>query len=133
VSGFGTYIFEKAKSPPPLIQPLGLNIDSCITNSNETNKPKWKSTSVPRRLLPRLNHSSMGWITVRDRSLFIVQGGIEEKLGGALNFLKPEGGGLWKNTERRKKGDFEKIYQFEKTLVVLKCITNIKSLLCSCK
>jgi hypothetical protein len=52
-------------------------------------------------------------------SLFMVQGGIEEKLGGPLIFLKPERGGLWKNTERRKGGGFEKIYQIEKTLVLL--------------
>jgi hypothetical protein len=52
--------------------------------------------------------------SLRDRSLFIVQGGIEEKLGGSLKFFKTWKGGLWKNTERRKKGGFENIYQFEK-------------------
>jgi hypothetical protein len=44
-------------------------------------------------------------------------GGIEEKLGA----LKPERGGggeALKNTEIRKKGGFEKIYQFEKTVVL---------------
>ena len=58
---------------------------------------------------------------VRDRSLFIVQGGgaIEEKLGGPLNFFKPERGALKKYRET-KEGGFEKNYQFEKTLVVLK-------------
>jgi hypothetical protein len=41
---------------------------------------------------------------IRDRSLFIVQGGIEEKLGGPLNFLKPERGGFEKieRDERRR-------------------------------
>ena len=48
-------------------------------------------------------------------------GGIEEKRGGgAFKFFKTWKRGLWKNTERRKKGGFEYIYQFEKTLVVLK-------------
>jgi hypothetical protein len=47
-------------------------------------------------------------------------GGDWGETGGPLNFLKPERGGLWKNTERWKKGGFENIYQFEKTLVVLK-------------
>jgi hypothetical protein len=41
---------------------------------------------------------------VRDRSLFIVQEGIEEKLGGPLNFFKPV----------RRGGGFEKIQRDER-------------------
>ena len=41
---------------------------------------------------------------LRDRSLFIVQGGIEEKLGGPLNFLKPERGALKKYREKKEGG-----------------------------
>jgi hypothetical protein len=42
---------------------------------------------------------------VRDRSLFIVQGGIEEKLGGgALNFLKSERDALEKYRETKEGG-----------------------------
>jgi hypothetical protein len=33
---------------------------------------------------------------------------------GAFKYFKTWKGGLWKNTERRKKGGFEKIHQFEK-------------------
>jgi hypothetical protein len=43
-------------------------------------------------------------LKVRDRSLFIVQGGIEEKLGGPLNFLKPERGGALKKYRETKEG-----------------------------
>ena len=38
--------------------------------------------------------TSVAQSMLRDRSLFIVQGGIEEKLGGPLNFFKPERGEL---------------------------------------
>ena len=43
---------------------------------------------------------------VRDRSLFIVQEGIEEKLGGPLNFFKPvrRGGGALKKYRETKEG-----------------------------
>jgi hypothetical protein len=43
---------------------------------------------------------------LRDRSLFIVQGGggIEEKLGGPLNFFKPERGALKKYRETKEGG-----------------------------
>jgi hypothetical protein len=43
-------------------------------------------------------------LTARDRSLFIVQGGIEEKLGGTSNFLKPERGALKKYRETKEGG-----------------------------
>jgi hypothetical protein len=41
---------------------------------------------------------------LRDRSLFIVQGGIEEKLGGPSNFLKPERGGFEKIQRDERRG-----------------------------
>ena len=47
-------------------------------------------------------------------------GGDWGETGGAFKFFKTWKEGLWKNTERRKKGGFEKIYQFEKNPVVLK-------------
>jgi hypothetical protein len=40
----------------------------------------------------------------RDRSLFIVQGGIEEKLGGPLHFLNLTGGALKKYREMKEGG-----------------------------
>jgi hypothetical protein len=43
-------------------------------------------------------------VVFRDRSLFIVQGRIEEKLGGPSNFLKPERGGLKKYREMKEGG-----------------------------
>jgi hypothetical protein len=39
---------KKPEPPPPLCPPLGLNIDSCITNSNETNKSKVEIDFDPR-------------------------------------------------------------------------------------
>jgi hypothetical protein len=41
-----------------------------------------------RGLFNKILYSVFIYIDVRDRSLFIVQGGIEEKLGGAFKFFK---------------------------------------------
>jgi hypothetical protein len=41
---------------------------------------------------------------IRDRSLFIVQGGIEEELGGPLNFLNLKGGGFEKIQRDERRG-----------------------------
>jgi hypothetical protein len=52
---------------------------------------------------------------LRDRSLFIVQGGIEEKLGGgALNFLKPERGGFKKIQRDERRGTLKRFTSLKK-------------------
>jgi hypothetical protein len=43
-------------------------------------------------------------VDVRDRSIVIVQGYIEEKLGGPLNFLKRERAALKKYRETKEVG-----------------------------
>jgi hypothetical protein len=50
----------------------------------------------------------------------LYRGGLRRNWGGPLNFLKPEKGGFEKIQRDERRGGFENIYQFEKTLVVLK-------------
>jgi hypothetical protein len=57
---------------------------------------------------------------LRDRSLFIVQGGIEEKLGRPSNFFKPERGGFEKIQRDKRRGALKRFTSLKKTLVVLK-------------
>ena len=49
---------------------------------------------------------------VRDRSLFIAQGGPEEKLGGPLKKFDCEKGGCLKNDKQEKRGAFENRFMF---------------------
>jgi hypothetical protein len=67
---------------------------------------------LPIQLLKSQNHFGPKSL-LRDRSLFIVQGGIEEKLE-PLNFLKAERGALKEYRETKESGGggwgFEKIY-----------------------
>jgi hypothetical protein len=51
----------------------------------------------------RILKVGLGFANVRDCSLFSVQGGIEVKLRGALNFFKSERGAL-KNTGDERRG-----------------------------
>jgi hypothetical protein len=50
----------------------------------------------------------------RDRSLFIVQGGIEEKLGGPLIFFKPERGGFEKIQRDERRGALKRFTSLKK-------------------
>jgi hypothetical protein len=81
-----------------------------LHKEKHTNSTRKKGQSATQRKIHRKpaqffeNSTKLCEIYIRDRSLFIVQGGIEEKLEGPLNFFKPERRGLEKIQRDERRG-----------------------------
>jgi hypothetical protein len=53
-------------------------------------------------------------LTFKDRSLFIVQGGLRRNWGGPSNFLKPERGGFEKIRRDERRGALKRFTSLKK-------------------